>query len=107
MYSHVSVPSVAVAFTVIVESATLPCPSTTLAVFVNVLTGPLSTEYVPLTAFFNVSVIVCVSVLNVEPDASEDVMLGSVSDTSEYTYVTVITEDVYVPVAFDGFVFNV
>ena len=73
---------VAVAFTVTVESATLPCPRTTLAEFVNVLTGPLSTEYVPLTAFFNVSVIVCVSDVNNEPLANEVVTFGSLSGIS-------------------------
>ena len=97
----------AVACTVTVESATLPCPRTTLAEFVNVLTGPLSTEYVPLTALLNVSVIVFVSVENVEPLANEDVTVGSLDDVLVYTYVTVISAAVYLPVAFDGVVFKV
>ena len=50
---------------------------------------------------------VCVSVLNVEPLASELVTTGSVSTISEYTYVTVISAEVYVPVALFGVVFNV
>ena len=73
---------IAVVFTSISESAIFPLPISIVTLSVNCFTGPLSTEYVPLVAFFKVNVIDSVSASNVEPLAKELVTFGVSSSTS-------------------------
>ena len=88
-------------------SATLPLPNVTFAVPVNSFTGPLSTEYVPFTAFSNERVVTAVSVENELPLASEVFTTGSFDAFLLYTYVTVVVPAANLPVAFVGVELNV